>query len=72
MDTLNIAVRPRECPDYCPYPSVCRIQKWRLPLILEEIKQEAKDAPAPVEAGSERPEKREKPNAKGKNAKSKK
>ncbi|HTL47366.1 MAG TPA: PD-(D/E)XK nuclease family protein [Verrucomicrobiae bacterium] len=46
MDAMKIAVKPRECADYCPYPSVCRIQKWKLPLILEEIKKET----APAEA----------------------
>lgn len=37
----KIPVMPREkqsC-DYCSYTPVCRIQKWRLPLIAEEVKQ---------------------------------
>lgn len=35
-----IPVKPRVCEDYCSYPTVCRIQKWRLPLILKEIREE--------------------------------
>lgn len=37
----NIAVMPRDrqsC-DFCSYAEVCRIQKWRLPLIAEEVRQ---------------------------------
>lgn len=40
IENLVILVRPRDCEDFCPYPSVCRIEKWRLPLILQEIKEE--------------------------------
>lgn len=36
----EIPVRPRDCESFCPYDTVCRIEKWRLPLILEEIKDE--------------------------------
>jgi hypothetical protein len=36
----KIPVRPRDCQSFCPYDTVCRIEKWRLPLILEEIKAE--------------------------------
>jgi ATP-dependent helicase/nuclease subunit B len=35
----RIAVQPRQCDSFCPYPSVCRIQKWRLPLIAQEIRE---------------------------------
>lgn len=43
-----IAVQPRVCEDYCPYPSVCRIQKWKLPLILQEILEEDAKKMPPV------------------------
>ena len=36
----NIAVRPRQCESFCPYASVCRIEKWRLPFIYKEIEEE--------------------------------
>lgn len=36
----EIPVRPRSCDSSCPYPSVCRIEKWKLDSILEEIKEE--------------------------------
>lgn len=36
----KIPVRPRECDSYCPYSSVCRIEKWKLPFIKEEIRNE--------------------------------
>lgn len=52
----NIAVMPREkesC-DYCDYAAVCRIQKWRLPLIAEEMRQ-ARSAQKPVK--TEKPKK---------------
>lgn len=42
MAKMEMAVRPRtlkEC-DFCSYGPVCRIQKWRVPLIVEEIKAE--------------------------------
>lgn len=44
MQKAEIPVQPREkqaC-DYCSYPAVCRIQKWRLPLIAEEIREKEK------------------------------
>ncbi len=37
---LEIPVRPRYCDPYCPFPAVCRIEKWKLPSIEEEIKEE--------------------------------
>jgi len=40
MEQARIPVRPRACDHYCPYAPVCRIEKWRLPLILEEIRAE--------------------------------
>ncbi len=43
MLALQIPVRPRDCQSSCPYDTVCRIQKWRLPLILQEIKDEEKN-----------------------------
>lgn len=50
-----IPVKPRVCEDYCSFPTVCRIQKWRLPLILKDIQEE--DAklmgPVPEKAGAE-------------------
>ena len=36
----EIPVRPRDCETFCPYDTVCRIEKWKLPIILEEIKEE--------------------------------
>ena len=36
----EIPVRPRDCDDFCPYSSVCRIEKWRLPFIYQEIREE--------------------------------
>ncbi len=42
MGEAQIPVKPRFCDPFCPYSSVCRIEKWRLPLILEEIKEEDK------------------------------
>lgn len=41
MAKMEMPVRPRtvrEC-DYCSYGPVCRIQKWQLPIIVEEIKE---------------------------------
>ncbi len=37
-----IPVRPRDCDDYCPFPSVCRIEKWRKEFIYQEIREEDK------------------------------
>ncbi|MCB9799483.1 MAG: exodeoxyribonuclease V subunit gamma [Candidatus Omnitrophica bacterium] len=39
MKGMNISVKPRLCESFCPYSAVCRIEKWRLPVILEEIKE---------------------------------
>ena len=36
----EIPVRPRDCDKYCPFSSVCRIEKWRLRLIQREIQEE--------------------------------
>jgi ATP-dependent helicase/nuclease subunit B len=36
----SIPVRPRDCESFCPYDTVCRIEKWKLPIILEQIKEE--------------------------------
>ena len=36
--SAEIPVKPRDCESFCPYDTVCRIEKWRLPMILEEIK----------------------------------
>lgn len=40
IEAFEIPVRPRDCESFCPYDTVCRIEKWRLPLILQEIKEE--------------------------------
>lgn len=42
MSRMEMQVRPRTlhgC-DFCSYGPVCRIQKWRIPLIIEEIRAE--------------------------------
>jgi hypothetical protein len=36
----EIPVWPRDCESFCPYDTVCRIEKWKLPIILEKIRQE--------------------------------
>ena len=46
MEMLAIPVRPRDCESFCPYDTVCRIEKWRLPLILEDIKKEDQANPS--------------------------
>ena len=40
MEAMNIAVKPRDCNRFCPYSAVCRIDKWQIPEILEEILEE--------------------------------
>lgn len=43
IEGLTILVRPRDidfCERLCPYQPVCRIEKWRLPMILQDIKDE--------------------------------
>lgn len=40
IEEAQITVRPRDCADYCPYSSLCRIEKWRLESIYEEIREE--------------------------------
>ncbi len=47
MRDLKIDARPRDpdfCRSYCSYAPVCRIEKWKLPMILEEIKEEDRKA----------------------------
>ncbi len=39
----KIAVRPRDCLKGCGYASVCRIEKWRLPEMQEQIREEDKN-----------------------------
>ena len=36
----DISVRPRDCDPHCPFPALCRIEKWRLPFIYQEIRDE--------------------------------
>lgn len=43
--SAGIAARPRECESFCPYDTVCRIEKWKLPIFLEEIKEEDRKDP---------------------------
>lgn len=38
----EIPVRPRDCDDHCPFPSLCRIEKWRLPFIYQDLREEDK------------------------------
>lgn len=38
----EIPVRPRDCESFCPYDTVCRIEKWKLPILLEQIRIEDK------------------------------
>ena len=40
IELAEISARPRECESFCPYDTVCRIEKWKLPIILEKIRQE--------------------------------
>ncbi|MCM8776343.1 MAG: exodeoxyribonuclease V subunit gamma [Candidatus Omnitrophica bacterium] len=42
MKRSEIPVRPRLCLSFCPFSPVCRIEKWRLPEIYEEIREEDK------------------------------
>ncbi len=48
----EIPVRPRDCESFCPFDTVCRIEKWRLPLIQEAIASEDRKDPrlAPFQA----------------------
>lgn len=41
----QIPVRPRDCDSHCPFPSLCRIEKWRLPFIYQEIREEDERTP---------------------------
>jgi hypothetical protein len=43
MQAKVIAVKPRVCETYCAYASVCRIEKWKLPSMLEEIRAEDRE-----------------------------
>lgn len=43
ITSSEIPVRPRDCESFCPYDTVCRIEKWKLPIILEEIKAEDRE-----------------------------
>ena len=40
ISRAEIPVRPRDCDKHCPYSSVCRIEKWRLPYLYQEIREE--------------------------------
>ncbi len=42
IKNAQIPVKPRDCVKFCPYQSVCRIEKWRLDSIYEEIAEEDK------------------------------
>ncbi|OGX04233.1 MAG: hypothetical protein A3G87_08910 [Omnitrophica bacterium RIFCSPLOWO2_12_FULL_50_11] len=42
IERAGIPVRPRDCVSYCPYSSLCRIEKWRLKHIYREITEEDK------------------------------
>jgi ATP-dependent helicase/DNAse subunit B len=44
IELAEISARPRECESFCPYDTVCRIEKWKLPIILEKIRQEDEKA----------------------------
>lgn len=45
MKAGDIRVQPRSCDSYCPYDSVCRVEKWRLPLMTDQIKAEDEKDP---------------------------
>ncbi len=40
ISRAEISVRPRDCDERCPFPALCRIEKWRLPFIYQEIRKE--------------------------------
>lgn len=44
MENLKIEVRPRECVSFCAYSAICRVEKWRIPMMLEEIREEDRKA----------------------------
>ena len=52
MEQMKIPVRPRECPDYCNFSAVCRIEKWKVPIMIEEIQAEDEKRFQKVESGS--------------------
>lgn len=43
IEKARIPVRPRDCVSYCPYSAVCRIEKWRLDHLYQEIAEEDKE-----------------------------
>jgi ATP-dependent helicase/nuclease subunit B len=45
MHALRMKAEPRFCDPYCLYDSICRIEKWKLPLITEKIKAEDLEDP---------------------------
>jgi len=51
MQAQVIAVRPRVCESYCAYASVCRIEKWKIPAMLEEIRAEDRKTMPPFPGG---------------------
>ncbi|MDP3762483.1 MAG: PD-(D/E)XK nuclease family protein, partial [bacterium] len=40
IEQAKIPVRPRDCVSYCSYSAVCRIEKWRLDHLYQEIAEE--------------------------------
>ncbi|MBI4358136.1 MAG: PD-(D/E)XK nuclease family protein, partial [Candidatus Omnitrophica bacterium] len=44
IERTEIPVRPRDCVSYCPYSSLCRIEKWRLEHLYREIEKEDREA----------------------------
>ncbi|HOW87881.1 MAG TPA: exodeoxyribonuclease V subunit gamma [Candidatus Omnitrophota bacterium] len=44
IESAAIPARPRDCESFCPYDTVCRIEKWKIPVMLEEILEEDKKA----------------------------
>ncbi len=40
MQAQTVSVKPRVCESYCAFSAVCRIEKWKLPAMLEEIREE--------------------------------
>ena len=43
IERAEIPVKPRDCVSYCPYSSLCRIEKWRLKHIYRDLAEEDKD-----------------------------
>lgn len=44
IQQADISVKPRHCDNHCPFPSVCRIEKWRRAFIYKEIRDEDRRA----------------------------